>query len=110
MFDPADILQIFPIPDKPWYLPGFSAACATLAFTLIGYASLPLWLLWEARRRKRKYGHAMPLRALEDVQHARISDAARAKEREQAMREEKLGGDIESSGHIEQVELEDSRK
>jgi len=98
-------LHIFPLPDKPWYLPGFSAACATLACTLIGYGSLPFWLLWEARRRKKKYGHAMPLRALEDVQHAHISAAAQAKEREQAMREEKLGGDVESAAHLEQVEM-----
>jgi len=64
-----------------------------------------LWLLWEARRRKRKYGHAMPLRALEDVQHAQISAAARAKEQEQAMREEKRGDDVESVTHLEQVEM-----
>ena len=47
----------------------------------------------------------MPLRALEDVQHAHISAAAQAKEREQAMREEKLGGDVESAAHLEQVEM-----
>lgn len=39
----ANRRQIFPAKDEPWYLPGFSAACATLACTCIGYASLPLW-------------------------------------------------------------------
>jgi len=47
----------------------------------------------------------MPLRALEDVQHAQISAAARAKEQEQAMREEKRGDDVESVTHLEQVEM-----
>ncbi|KAK5943763.1 hypothetical protein PMZ80_004772 [Knufia obscura] len=98
-------MAIYPIPDRPWFLPGFSAACGALVCTLIGYASLPFWLLWEARRRKKKYGHAMPLRALDDAQHAHISDAARAREQEQAMREEKQQGDRESSDHLEEVEM-----
>ena len=38
--------------------------------------SLPFWLLGEASRRKRKYGHAMPLGALEDAEHAMVSEAA----------------------------------
>ncbi len=42
-FMDANRVQIFPAKDEPWYLPGFSAACATLACTCIGYASLPLW-------------------------------------------------------------------
>lgn len=50
---------------------------------------MPLWLLWEAKRRKRKHGHAMPLRALKDAQNAQISDTARLKEQEQARLEEK---------------------
>lgn len=99
----TDSIQIFPIPDKPWYLPGFSASCATLACTLIGYASLPLCLLWEARRRKQKYGHAMPLRAMEDAQHAKVSEAARAQEIEQAMMEQKGTGDVEGARHVEQA-------
>ena len=99
--------QIFPIPDKPWYVAGFSAACATLVCTLIGYASLPLWLLWEARRRKTKYGHAMPLRAMEDAQHAQVSEAARTQEIEQAMMEEKRTGDVEHARHVEEVAAQD---
>ncbi|KIW06483.1 uncharacterized protein PV09_02919 [Verruconis gallopava] len=88
--------QIFPTPQKPWYLPGFSTCCATLAFTVIGYASLPLWLLAEARWRKRKTGHAMPFRALEDAAHAMVSETTRIAEQEQRLREEKgLPADIE---------------
>lgn len=51
----------------------------------------------------------MPLRALEDAQQAHISAAAKAKEREQALREEKIGGDLESASHVEQVEMENSK-
>lgn len=52
----------------------------------------------------------MPLRALEDFQRAHISDAARAAELEQAMREQKGAGDVESSGHFESVEMESKDK
>ena len=52
----------------------------------------------------------MPLRALDDFQHAHISDAARAAELAQAMREEKGRGDVESSGHIEQLETDSKAK
>ena len=100
----SSLLQIFPEPDKPWYLPGFSAACATLTFTLFGFASLPLWLLFEARQRKKKTGHAMPLRALEDAQHAMVSDQVRQREHEQTVREEKGKVDVEATAtRIERV-------
>ena len=46
----------------------------------------------------------MPLRALEDFQHAHVSAAARAAEQEQAVREEKGRGDVESSDHIEALD------
>jgi hypothetical protein len=45
----------------------------------------------------------MPLRAMEDAQHAQVSDAARAKELEQTMIEEKGIGDIETARHVEQA-------
>ena len=93
--------QIFPIPDKPWYLAGFSASVGCLSVTLLGYASLPLWLLWEARRRKRKYGHAMPLRALEDSAQAMTSEESKRREEELKMAEEKVG--IDSEERVESI-------
>lgn len=93
--------QIFPTPQKPWYLAGFSTSCATLTCTVIGYSSLPLWLLAEARWRKKKTGHAMPFRALEDAAHAMVSETGRLAEQEQRLREEK--GALEGIELIENV-------
>jgi hypothetical protein len=45
----------------------------------------------------------MPLRAMEDAQHAKVSEAARAQMIEQVMIEEKSTGDIENARHIEQA-------
>ena len=87
--------QIFPHADSLWYLPGFSASLGTLSCTILLYASLPFWFLWEARRRMARYGHAMPLRALEDAGNALVSEAAREQEEEQVRREEKGGGGLE---------------
>lgn len=100
--------QIFPDSDEPWYLPGFSAACATLTFSIIGFASLPLLYLWEAKQRKKKTGHAMPLRALEDALHAQVSEAVVEHEREVAAAEVK-GPFDEESRHVERAELSDKR-
>ena len=102
--------QIFPAPQKPWYLAGFSTACATLAFSCLGFASLPLWLLFEARQRKKKTGHAMPLRALEDAQHAMVSDEVRKREEIQTLEEEKQPIDIEAATHVEEVTMGDQGK
>lgn len=93
--------QIFPTPQKPWYLDGFATSCATLTFTIIGYASLPLWLLAEAKWRKKKTGHAMPFRALEDAAHAMVSETGRLAEQQQRLREEK--GTLEETAHVENI-------
>ena len=45
----------------------------------------------------------MPLRAMEDFQHAKVSEAAHAREMEQAMMEEKRAGDDETARHVEQI-------
>lgn len=100
--------QIFPKPDEPWYLAGFSTGCATLTFSVLGFSTLPLLYLWEAKQRKKKTGHAMPLRALEDALHAQVSEGAREHEREVAAAEVK-GPLDEEAGHIERVNL-DGRK
>ena len=43
------------------------------------YLSLPFWLAREASLRKERTGHALPLQAIEDAEHARVSDAAKAR-------------------------------
>lgn len=63
---------------------------------------MPIWLLTEAKRRKRKTGHAMPLRAMEDAEHSMISAAARVRLHEINAMEEKVGFD-EEHGHLETV-------
>lgn len=102
--------QIFPHADEPWFLPGFAASLATLCVTIILYASLPFWYLWEAQRRKRKYGHAMPLKALEDAANAQVSDEAKAREQQTQMMEEKaVVADVETANHVELRENDDKR-
>jgi hypothetical protein len=95
--------QIFPHSDAPWYLAGFAASLSCLILACLLYSSLPFWYLWEAQRRKRKYGHAMPLKALEDHAHAMVSEEARLAEQERVMMEEKGRGDIETASHVESV-------
>jgi hypothetical protein len=56
----------------------------------------------EAKQRKRKTGHAMPLRAMEDAEHSMISAAARARLHEINAMEEKVGFDEEGE-HLETV-------
>jgi hypothetical protein len=56
---------------------------------------LPAVLLWEAKRRKSKYGHAMPLRAMED---AALSEAT-------AVHIERLQG-LDKSGRSEAKHIE----
>lgn len=97
--------QIFPEPDEPWYVAGFSTGCATLAFSVLGFATLPLLYLWEAKQRKKKTGHAMPLRALEDALHAQVSEAVLENERETAAAEVK-GPIDEENGHVERIDLD----
>lgn len=63
---------------------------------------MPIWLLLEAKRRKKSTGHAMPFRALEDAAQARVSETVRLAEQEQRLREEKASvtelEDIENAG------------
>lgn len=103
--------QIFPHADAPWYLPGFAASLGTLSLTIVLYASLPFWYLWEAQQRKRKYGHAMPLKALEDAAHAQVSDEAKAREQQTQMLEEKAAGaDIETASHVEELRENNNKR
>ncbi|PCH05669.1 Major facilitator superfamily domain, general substrate transporter [Penicillium occitanis (nom. inval.)] len=57
----------------PQYLAGFIATCALLGVCILTYLTLPYWLYYEARTRKRKTGHALPLTAIEDAEISHIS-------------------------------------
>lgn len=58
---------MYPESDGPWYTPAFTATCCLLVVCILSYLMLPAVIMWEARQRKQKYGHAMPLRAMEDA-------------------------------------------
>jgi hypothetical protein len=74
-------------------LPGFSATCAILAVCILSYATLPVWLLLEAKRRKGKTGHALPLQAMEDMENSQVSAAMLSRVHEiNAMEEERARG------------------
>jgi hypothetical protein len=59
--------------------------------------------LLEAKYRKKKSGHAMPSRALEDAAHAMVSQTVRTAEDEQRRREEQTTAKAEGVAHIENV-------
>jgi len=64
----ADIsFQMFPNSDAPLYHKAFVGTCAIIAVATLSYLTLPFLLSREARARKRKTGHAMSLRAMEDA-------------------------------------------
>ncbi|KAF2164820.1 hypothetical protein M409DRAFT_24725 [Zasmidium cellare ATCC 36951] len=96
--------QIYRTSESPWYLSGFSTSCGTLAFTVIGFASLPLWFFLEARQRKKNTGHALPLRALDDALQAQVSDAVRTQANLQTAMEEKVDLEREAANQAEHVE------
>jgi hypothetical protein len=64
---------MYPNKDAPRYLNGFTATCCLLAVCVLSYATLPLWLLYEAKQRKAKTGHALPLQAMVDSENSQVS-------------------------------------
>ncbi|KAK8130596.1 hypothetical protein PG999_002976 [Apiospora kogelbergensis] len=65
--------QMYPDSDAPWYLPAFTATVCLLSLCVLLYLSLPAVLLWEAKGRKAKYGHAMPRQAIEDAKRSQAA-------------------------------------
>lgn len=61
--------------DGPGYLPEFSATCAILGVCILSYLTLSVLLLLEAKHRKAKTGHALPLQATEDTENSHVSAA-----------------------------------
>lgn len=65
---------MYPNKDAPHYVQGFSATLGLLVVaSLIIHLTIPFWLQLEARQRKLKTGHALPLRSLEDSEHSAVS-------------------------------------
>lgn len=58
---------MYPTSDAPLYKPAFTSNCVILGIAIATYLALPYCLYREARVRKLKTGHAMPLRAMEDA-------------------------------------------
>lgn len=58
---------MFPNSDAPLYHEAFVGTCVIVSVAIVSALTIPCWLTLEARNRKRKYGHAMPLRAIEDA-------------------------------------------
>ncbi|KAK7980273.1 hypothetical protein PG989_012730 [Apiospora arundinis] len=65
--------QMYPDSDAPWYLPAFISTVCLLVLCVLLYLSLPAVLLWEAKSRKAKHGHAMPPRAREDAKLSQVA-------------------------------------
>jgi hypothetical protein len=80
-----------------------------LSIQIITYALIPIALFYEARKRKLKTGHAIPLQAMEDAENAQVSAAMHAriheinaKEEEAAFNSAEFKGDNEErADHIE---------
>lgn len=100
---------MYPNKDGPRYLAGFAGTLAVLVVCILSYLTLPLWLMREARIRKLKTGHAMPLQAMEDAENSQVSEAARARlheinqlEQTEAFRREELKLEaFEEPEHVE---------
>jgi hypothetical protein len=68
--------QMYPNSDGPHYVPAFTASVCIIVLGICAYLTLPLWLTWEANRRKAKTGFAIPLQAMEDEENSAVSSAA----------------------------------
>jgi hypothetical protein len=69
---------MYPNKDAPYYRAGFAATVVLLAASILLYLTLPICLKFEASRRKKKTGHALPLQSLEDSENSQVSAAALA--------------------------------
>ncbi len=70
---------MYPNADAPLFIAGFTGTVSIIAGGILAYLTLPMWLMWEANRRKRKTGHAVPLQAMEDEENSQVSEAAQAR-------------------------------
>lgn len=61
------------------------ASVLLIVCAILLYLSLPAVLLWEARRRQARYGHALPRRTQKDAERGRASAARLEKTRSQVL-------------------------
>ncbi|KAK5118472.1 hypothetical protein LTR62_002987 [Meristemomyces frigidus] len=74
--------QMYPNSDGPLYVPAFKASVAVIVLGIVLYLTIPVWLMLEAKMRKRKTDFALPLQAMEDEEHNAVSAAAHDRLRE----------------------------
>jgi len=105
---------MYPNGDAPNYVAGFVGTLVVICVCIASYLSLPLWLLREANRRKRKTGHAMPLQAMEDAENSQVSAEARARihelnalEEEAAFKREELKFSADRTVAVDHIERVD---
>lgn len=88
---------MFPDADAPLFHNGFIACLTLLVIGIVSCLCIPILLLLEGESRKRKTGHAMPLRAILDAENSQVSDAALA--RLQAIQEQETAQQLKKIGH-----------
>lgn len=98
---------MYPNEDAPYFISGFTGATSVIAGGILAYATLPLWLMWEANRRKRKTGFAIPIQAMEDEENSQVSTAAHDKLHQVNAIAEKQALEKEDISHNEVVALEE---
>lgn len=91
---------MYPKKDAPQYLNGFTSTCCLLGICVVSYASIPLWLQLEAKQRKKRTGHALPLQSMVDSENSQISADAMARIQEL----NDLGGDQAVQHKVADVE------
>jgi hypothetical protein len=94
---------MYPDHDAPWFTKAFIGTDAIIALCMFTYLMLPIAFLLEARHRKKKYGFAMPLRAMEDAEHSEATVLTVERIREHAKWDGSEKGSMEAS-HIERAD------
>ncbi|KAF2187688.1 hypothetical protein K469DRAFT_685568 [Zopfia rhizophila CBS 207.26] len=93
-----DFDSMYPNSNAPNFVPGFAGTVAILTVGVIVYSPLPLWLMYEANRKKMSAGFSIPLRAMEDEERGQVSAAAHARPPELAGQDANGKKDLEKGG------------
>ncbi|KAJ5808355.1 hypothetical protein N7474_009624 [Penicillium riverlandense] len=102
--------QMFPDTDAPLFHSGFIGCVTLQVICVISCLCIPILLLLEAEHRKRKTGHAMPLRAILDAENSQVSEAALARlhaiqeQEAKDLEDMKIGASGGNVQHVEDVE------
>jgi hypothetical protein len=101
---------MFPDTDAPLFHSGFIGCVTLQVICVISCLCIPILLLLEAEQRKRKTGHAMPLRAILDAENSQVSEAALARlhaiqeQEAKELEDMKFGASGKNVQHVEDVE------